>query len=90
MTPLSFAAMRTFHRLFQAHPASVNETYWQHLGSASRFSLAMILGGLACLVHGVLPFLFVKTGSQTIAGLHDRMIVHRARPPRQMATGPAD
>jgi len=33
--------------------------------------------GLACLVHGFLPFLFVKTGSRTISDLNDRMVVNR-------------
>lgn len=67
---------------FTAHPASVNETYGEHLSSATGFGVSMILGGLACLVHGALPFLFVKTGSRTIAALHDRMVSNRARPPR--------
>jgi hypothetical protein len=39
----------------------------------------MIAGGIACLAHGLLPFLFTSTGSRTIAGLHDRMIAHRSR-----------
>ncbi len=67
-------------RAFTDHPASVNETYGEHLVSATGFGVSMILGGLACLVHGLLPFLFVKTGSNAIAGLHGRMITHRVRP----------
>ncbi len=51
--------------LFTEHPASVDETYTEHLGVAFGFSLRMCLGGLACLVHAFLPFLFVKTGSET-------------------------
>ena len=49
--------------LFTEHPASVDETYTEHLGVAFGFSLRMCLGGLACLVHAFLPFLFVNTGS---------------------------
>jgi hypothetical protein len=37
----------------------------------------MIFAGFACLVHGVLPFLFVRTGSQAIAELNDRMLLKR-------------
>jgi hypothetical protein len=33
----------------------------------------MLLAGIACLVHGVLPFLFVRTGSRAIAELNDRL-----------------
>ena len=65
---------------FTAHPAAVNETYGEHLASATGFGLTMIVSGLACLVHGVLPFLFVKTGSHAITALHDRMVTNRVRP----------
>ena len=44
---------------------------------ASGFGLRMILGGLACLIHGLLPFLFVRTGSTAITALHARMVTHR-------------
>ena len=55
-------------KLFTEHPASVGETYGEHLVMASGFGFRMILGGMACLIHGLLPFLFVKTGSSQIAG----------------------
>ena len=63
---------------FTAHPRDVGETYGEHFGVAMSFSAAMILGGLACAVHAVLPFLFTRTGSQTIRRLHDRMVANRA------------
>jgi hypothetical protein len=62
---------------FVEHPASVGETYVQHLRSAWGFSLGMIGGGLACFVHGLFPFLFVATGSSVVRQLHGRMIVNR-------------
>ena len=37
----------------------------------------MILGGFACLLHGIFPFLFVKTGSAQISTLHERMVENR-------------
>ncbi|NQV79340.1 MAG: hypothetical protein HQ495_02250 [Alphaproteobacteria bacterium] len=67
---------------FTAHPASVNERYGEHLVTATGFGASMILGGLACLVHGLLPFLFVTTGSRAIVMLHDRMVTNRVRPQR--------
>ena len=70
---------------FTDHPASVNETYGEHLASATGFGLTMIAGGLACLVHGLLPFLFVRTGSRAIAELHDRMVSNRVRPRRDLS-----
>ena len=64
---------------FTEHPATVGETYWQHLQSALCFSFHMALGCAACLVHAFFPFLFERTGSARIALLHDRMIVNRSR-----------
>jgi len=67
--------------LFTDHPASVGESYFQHLGSATSFGGRMILAGLACMLHGLMPFLFVRTGRRTVELLHDRMIVNRHRKP---------
>lgn len=66
-------------KLFTEHPATVGETYGQHLASALGFAVAMVAGGLACLVHALLPFLCVTTGSRTVARLHEKMIKNRAR-----------
>jgi hypothetical protein len=62
---------------FTEHPASVGENYFEHLRHASGFAGSMISGGLACLVHAVLPFLFTKTGSGVVATLHTRMVTNR-------------
>jgi Family of unknown function (DUF6356) len=68
-------------RAFTEHPASVGESYGEHLARALCFGARMILAGIACLVHGVLPFLFVRTGSQAISELNDRMVLNRQRVP---------
>ena len=66
---------------FTKHPSDVGETYVEHLAVATSFGSAMILGGLACLAHGFLPFLFTTTGSRTIKRLHERMVTSRRRAP---------
>ena len=58
---------------FTAHPASVGETYVQHLGFASATGGKMVLAGLACMVHGIFPFLCTRTGSRAIIALHARV-----------------
>ena len=68
-------------RAFSEHPASVGESYIQHLGQAACFGTRMVAAGIACLVHGLLPFLFVSTGSVAIRELNDRMAVNRRRAP---------
>ena len=66
-------------RAFTEHPQSVGETYGEHLAHASGFGLRMIAGGIACLLHGIFPFLCVETGSRQIAALHDRMVANRVK-----------
>lgn len=75
--------MNRIARLMTEHPASVNETYFQHMGVAFSFGLRMTGAGLACLVHGVFPFLCTRTGSQAITELHDKMVAHRTRAPKE-------
>jgi hypothetical protein len=73
-------------RAFAEHPASVGETYTEHLVSAVCFGTRMVLAGIACLVHGILPFMFVRTGSRAIAELNERMIADRRLPLRPIAS----
>lgn len=65
--------MAKLKTLFTEHPSDVGESYVEHMGVAATFGWRMVLGGLACLVHAVLPFLFVRTASRTIGELHGRM-----------------
>jgi hypothetical protein len=55
------------------HLDEVGESYGEHMLQSGRFGLRMIGGGLACLVHGICPFLFTSTGSRTIRELHNGM-----------------
>jgi hypothetical protein len=59
---------------FTAHPASVGETYLQHLRFAFRFGVRMTAGGLAAVVHAALPFCFVTTASR----INDELVAMRA------------
>ena len=69
-------------RLFTEHPASVGETYLEHLCTAAGFATRMMLGGVACFLHALLPFAFRRTGSACIEQLHDRMVMNRSRTPQ--------
>jgi hypothetical protein len=74
---------------FTQHPASVDETYAEHMGMAASFSLRLLLASLACFVHALLPFCFEKTGSRMITELHDRMVTNRKRHGPAAAPAPA-
>lgn len=65
--------MSLFRSIFIEHPASVDETYLQHFISALGFGTKMVVAGVACMVHGLLPALFVTRGSDTVCALHARM-----------------
>jgi hypothetical protein len=65
------------YRLFTEHPQSVGETYAEHMARASWFGGRMVVAGLACMVHALLPFVFVRTGSQAIEELNARMLATR-------------
>lgn len=58
---------------FTRHPVEVGETYGEHFRVASSFGLKMIAGGLACVVHGLCPFLFERTGSDTVRALNSTL-----------------
>jgi hypothetical protein len=71
--------MSVLSRLFSDHPASVNESYWQHFGTAMGFGLRMIWGGFVCIVHAFVPGFCCTKASEMIGELHDRMITNRKR-----------
>lgn len=62
-----------FQRLFLDHPRHVGESYVGHLHTASSFGIRMIAGGIGCMIHGLLPAAFVKTGSNTVRKLYGEM-----------------
>lgn len=66
-------------RLFLEHPRAVDESYGEHMRAAGGFGVVMIVAGFACLVHALVPGLFVSTGSKAIDRLHDKMVRNRRR-----------
>ena len=73
-------------RIFLSHPRSVGESYGEHAATAARFGFTMILGGLACVVHAIVPALFVRTASDAVKRLYAQM---KARQPAFAKDRPA-
>ena len=69
------------HRLFNHHPQSLGMSWAGHAAGAVRIGTAMIGGGLACLVHAVVPGWFTETARRTVVRLHDHMQRRRAGAP---------
>lgn len=59
--------------LLMAHPRDIGESYGQHAGHACYIGARMIGAGIACLVHAVLPGLFVRTASHTVDDIQSLM-----------------
>ena len=53
------------------HLNSVNETYTQHFGVASKVSFSMILGGLQAIIHAICPAVFQTSASDKIKKLNE-------------------
>jgi len=62
-----------FQRWFLEHPQSVGETYFEHQRTALVFSATLFGAGVRCLIHALVPCLFQRSASRTIAELHERM-----------------
>lgn len=60
-------------RIFLSHPATVNETFFQHMRFALTFALSLMAAAGAALVHAFIPCLFEKTASQIITRLYARI-----------------
>lgn len=73
-------------RAFTEHPASVGESYSRHCVCAFGFGARMVVAGFACMIHALLPFLFVRTGSRAIAELNERMIANRPAAPQALTS----
>jgi hypothetical protein len=76
-----------FRKWFIEHPSSVGEDYFEHQRMALSFALPMIAAGCACVIHAFIPGLFVRTGSRTIADLHQRMVLARGKSESKAASG---
>ncbi|MGH6761824.1 MAG: DUF6356 family protein [Phyllobacterium sp.] len=59
-------------RIFTDHPQSVDETYFEHMAFAAKFSTKLFAAGFAALIHAILPFLFEKTASTIVRELYER------------------
>ena len=62
-----------FFRGFVDHPASVNETYFEHMRFAFGFAGTLLAAGAAALIHALIPPRFETTASRMIKKMHARL-----------------
>ena len=66
------------NNIFTDHPHSIGETYFIHLKFSCFFCLNMMAAGLACMVHGIFPFLFKTTGSDLLIKMMHRIVERKS------------
>ena len=59
--------------IFLDHPATVNETYFQHMRFAFGFAFWLGIAALAALVHAIVPALCETTASRILKRLSARI-----------------
>ena len=59
-------------KIFTDHPASVDETYFEHLAFASKFAITLMVAAGAAMIHAIIPCLCEKTASKSVARLYDK------------------
>jgi hypothetical protein len=70
---LSSLSRNPVDALILEHPRAIGESYGEHARHAVTIGARMIAAGLACLVHAVLPGLFVRTASRTVDDIRSLM-----------------
>ena len=58
----------------QKHLNEVNETCLRHIRIAFKIVFTMLVTGFICLIHGLIPGLFKKTGSNQIAKMYEMVL----------------
>lgn len=61
------------YRKFSEHPASIGETYWEHLIFAWNKGFCLLRLSLVCFLHGLFPFLFETTASDKLKEINSEM-----------------
>ncbi len=72
-SPTQGPKLTTTQRLFTAHPADVDETYFEHLRAASSFAGGLAVCTFCCFVHALIPGLFTTSASARVERMHERM-----------------
>ena len=70
--------MPIVEQVFLRHPREQDETYVEHARFAASIGSRMALGGIACLIHAVVPCLCTTSGSRTVRDLAARLADRRS------------
>ncbi len=60
-------------RLFLDHPRSLGMSWAGHAIGAIRIGAQLVVAGLACLVHAIVPGVFTETAGRTVTDMYGHM-----------------
>ena len=66
---------------FTDHPASVGETYREHMAVALGYAARLVGAGCAATVHAFIPALFQTAASDSIRAMHAEIENRASSPP---------
>lgn len=72
------SSVSRLNAVFTEHPASINESYFEHCRNALRFSGILGMTALAAAVHALVPCLCENTTKRRIAALHYELLCRSA------------
>jgi hypothetical protein len=59
------------------HLHETGESYFEHLAFTLRISAGLTLTALVIVIHGLMPFIFIHTGSRLMDGIHRKLAARR-------------
>ena len=71
--------LSTIEEKFTKHPEETGETYFQHFIFTMVMGLRFLFIGVIILIHGIFPFIFVRTASNQVMQVYRIM---RTRVPK--------
>ncbi len=64
---------------FTEHPKQTGESYWQHLWFTTRMTLRMLYTSAALMIHGLFPFMLVRTASLQMEKMYLTMLTRKPK-----------
>lgn len=64
---------------FTEHPKQTGESYLEHLWFTIRMTLRMVYTSIALFLHGVFPFIFVRTASTQMEKMYLIMLTRKPK-----------
>lgn len=65
------------------HLKEINETYFEHMRFAQRSGLRLVISGIALIIHGLLPDIFITKASDTMKSITEEIAQRKEKAKNQ-------